>query len=195
MSPARVRQVQERTADRRPAWTVATPSCTTRSAARHGTICRSVEFWPGGLTGWSKADAVLVVDNTGVPKKGTLSVGVVPRYCGELGNRPTADRWSRSRWRATSLFLPKTSTDDPARCAAAGVAQTASEPRTKLDVALAEIARALTAGLCFGCVLPDAGYGLMRSASTQSVAVQRACHVPGVDHDQRQRRTTHLLAG
>ena len=40
--------------------------------------------------------AVLVIDDTALPKKGALSVGVAPQYCGQLGNWAsgrTAKRW------------------------------------------------------------------------------------------------------
>ncbi len=30
-------------------------------------------------------DAYLVIDDTALPKKGELSIGVVPQYCGQLG--------------------------------------------------------------------------------------------------------------
>ncbi len=113
-------------------------------------------------------DAVLVVDDTGVPKKGTLSVGVAPQYCGELGKQAncqslvslTLARHEVPVPVGVRLFLPKAWTDDPARCAAAGVPQTVREPRTKPEIALAEIDRVIAAGVRFDCVLADAGYGL-----------------------------------
>ena len=58
------------------------------------------------------------------------------------------------------LFLPKAWTDDPARCAAAGVPETARAAQTKPDIAMVEIDRVRAVGICSGCVLADAGYGL-----------------------------------
>ena len=58
------------------------------------------------------------------------------------------------------LFLPKSWTDDEARCAAAGVPETERTALTKPEIALKEIDRVRAAGVRFGCVLADAGYGL-----------------------------------
>ena len=41
------------------------------------------------VVGGSKA--ALVVDDTALPKKGTLSVGVARQYCGQLGKRANSD--------------------------------------------------------------------------------------------------------
>lgn len=114
------------------------------------------------------ADAVLVIDDTGVPKKGTQSVGVAPQYCGELGKQAncqslvslTLARHEVPVPVGLRLFLPKAWTDDQARCAAAGVPEAAREQRTKPEIALAEIDRVIATGMRFGCVLADAGYGL-----------------------------------
>lgn len=113
------------------------------------------------------ADAVLVIDDTAIPKKGTLSVGVAPQYCGELGKQAncqslvslTLARREVPLSIGLRLFLPQAWTDDPARCSAAGVPEAAREPQTKPEIALAEIDRVITAGARFGCVLADAGYG------------------------------------
>jgi SRSO17 transposase len=116
-------------------------------------------------------DAVLVVDDTALPKKGTHSVGVAPQYCGELGKQAncqslvslTLARGEVPVPIGLRLFLPKSWTDDPARCATAGVPEAARTSQTKPEIALAEIDRVRAAGIRFGCVLADAGYGLSAS--------------------------------
>ena len=113
------------------------------------------------------ADAVLVIDDTALPKKGTLSVGVARQYCGQLGKRANcqalvsltlADREVPIPL-GLRLFLPQEWTSDPARCAAAGVPDEAVIARSKGAIALAEVDRLRAAGVRFGLVLADAGYG------------------------------------
>jgi len=111
--------------------------------------------------------AVLVVDDSAVPKKGELSVGVAPQYCGALGKTANCQVLVSLTLAGGEvplpvglrLFLPAAWTDDPARCDAAGVPETAQAARTKAEIALAEIDRVIDAGLRFGSVLGDAGYG------------------------------------
>jgi SRSO17 transposase len=57
------------------------------------------------------------------------------------------------------LFLPERWTGDPARCAAAGVPEAEVVARSKGEIALAELDRLIAAGVRFGIVLGDAGYG------------------------------------
>ena len=112
-------------------------------------------------------NAVLVVDDSGMPKKGDLSVGVASQYCGELGKTAncqvlvslTLARGEVPVPVGLRLFLPAVWTDDPERCAAAGVPEAARAAQTKPGIALAEIDRVIEAGLHFSCVLADAGYG------------------------------------
>jgi len=111
--------------------------------------------------------AVLVVDDSGLPKKGDLSVGVARQYCGELGkvaNSQVLVTLTLARGEVPlpvglRLFLPTAWTDDPERCDAAGVPEAARTAQTKLEIALAEIDRVRAAGLRFSCVLADAGFG------------------------------------
>jgi SRSO17 transposase len=112
-------------------------------------------------------DAVLVVDDSGMAKKGTASVGVAPQYCGELGKMAncqvlvslTLARGEVPVPVGLRLFLPTAWTDDPDRCDAAGVPEAAQAAQTKPEIALAEVDRVIGAGLRFGCVLGAAGYG------------------------------------
>ena len=113
-------------------------------------------------------DAVLVVDDTALPKKGTLSVGVAAQYCGELGKQAncqalvslTLARGEVPVPIGLRLFLPRAWTDDPGRCARAGVPEAMRVAQSKPEIALDEIDRVRAAGIRFGCVLADAGYGL-----------------------------------
>jgi SRSO17 transposase len=61
---------------------------------------------------------------------------------------------------ALRLVLPDTWTSDPERLARAGVPELEREPRTKSDIALAELDRVRATGVRFGVVLADAGYGI-----------------------------------
>jgi len=113
-------------------------------------------------------DAVLVIDDTAMPKKGERSVGVAAQYASALGktaNCQTLVSLTLARGEvpvmiALRLFLPESWTSDVARLKRAGVPVECRTPRSKPEIALAEIDRAMAAGVRFGCVLADAGYGL-----------------------------------
>ena len=113
-------------------------------------------------------DAVLVIDDTAVLKKGTHWIGVAPQYCSALGkiaNCQTLVSLTLAHGEvpvmaAMRLFLPESWTDDRARLKRAGVPVEYRAARTKPEVALAEIDRVIAAGVRFGCVMADAGYGL-----------------------------------
>src|SRR3712207_1713686 len=113
------------------------------------------------------AEAVLVVDDTALPKKGTLSVGVARQYCGQLGKRASCQALVSLTLAGQEvplpvglrLFLPAEWTVDQERCASAGVPADEVVVQTKGEIALAELDRLLAAGLRFGLTLADAGYG------------------------------------
>jgi SRSO17 transposase len=113
-------------------------------------------------------DAVLVVDDTAIAKKGTHSVGVAAQYASALGktaNCQTLVSLTLARGEvpvllALRLFLPASWTGDRTRLERAGVPAEYRTARTKPEMALAEIDRAIAAGVRFGCVLADAGYGM-----------------------------------
>ena len=46
--------------------------------------------------------AILVIDDTEVPKKGTLSVGIAARYRGELGQQANCQSLVSPRWRTAA---------------------------------------------------------------------------------------------
>lgn len=114
------------------------------------------------------SDAVLVIDDTAVPKKGKHSVGVAWQYASALGKNAncqtlvslTLARDEVPVMVALRLFLPESWTNDRVRLKRAGVPVEYRTARTKPEIALAEIDRVTAAGVRFGGVLADAGYGL-----------------------------------
>ena len=113
-------------------------------------------------------DGVLVIDDTALPKKGSHSVGVAAQYASALGktaNCQTLVSTTLARGEVPvmvglRLFLPESWTTDLARMVRAQVPAERQAFHSKLEIALAEVDRVKAAGVHFGCVLADAGYGL-----------------------------------
>jgi SRSO17 transposase len=111
--------------------------------------------------------AALVIDDTALPKKGTLSVGVARQYCGQLGKRANCQALVSLTLAGKEvpvpvglrLFLPEAWTGDPERCRRAGVPEARLTARTKPEMALEELDRLRALGVRFGEVVADAGYG------------------------------------
>jgi len=113
-------------------------------------------------------DAVLVIDDTTLPKKGSHSVGVAPQYASALGKTAncqtlvsvTLASGELPMMLGLRLFLPQSWTGEPVRMQHARVPAERQAFRSKPEIAIAEIDRIIAAGVRFGCVLADAGYGL-----------------------------------
>ena len=119
-------------------------------------------------------DGVLIVDETGDAKKGSATVGVQRQYSGTLGrieNPPQAGgapsqvavhlAYASRRGHALvdrELYLPRSWTEDPGRCAAAGVPEQVGFA-TKPALATAMIERALDDGMSAAWVAGDEVYG------------------------------------
>jgi SRSO17 transposase len=107
-----------------------------------------------------------MVDDTGLPKKGTHSVGVAHQYCGQLGkqaNCQVAVSLSVANEQASlpiayRLYLPKDWAADPARCRKAGVPAPVRF-QTKPEMALEQMRQALAEGVPRGTVVADVAYG------------------------------------
>lgn len=111
-------------------------------------------------------DAHLIIDDTGLVKKGSFSVGVAHQYCGQLGknaNCQTLVSLTLAREDvpvpiALRLYLPESWVKDPKRLRKCGVPDEVVF-RPKWKIALDEIQRVVQSGVTFGDVLADAGYG------------------------------------
>jgi SRSO17 transposase len=110
--------------------------------------------------------AVLVVDETGDLKKGTMTVGTQRQYTGTAGRTENAQVAVYLAYAAPAgtafidraLYLPRSWTSDPARCRAAGVPE-GTEFATKPALAAQMLTRALDAGTPAAWVTGDEVYG------------------------------------
>jgi len=138
------------------------------------------------------ADAFLVIDDTTLPKKGTHSVGVAPQYASALGktaNCQTLVSLTLARGEVPvmvglRLFLPAAWTGDDARLERAGVPAAYRSARAKPEIALAELDRLIAAGVRFGTVLADAGYG-MSAEFRQALSARGLAWAVGIPRHQK----------
>src|SRR5215469_15472576 len=118
------------------------------------------------------SDGILIFDDTGLPKKGTASVGVAPQYSGTLGKIGNcqvvvsaeflADDPASSppfHWPVSAqLFLPEAWVQDHERRKQAHVPEELTQ-QTKHEIALTLLDRARSWGVPMHMVVVDAGYG------------------------------------
>jgi SRSO17 transposase len=114
----------------------------------------------------TEGDGVLILDDTGFPKKGTASVGVARQYSGTTG---TVDNCQVAvtcvyaertiAWPVnTRVYLPQEWADDPQRRERAHVPADIRF-QTKPEIALDLVDQARDMGVPFTCVVVDSGYG------------------------------------
>ena len=112
-------------------------------------------------------EAILVLDETGDVKKGAATVGVQRQYTGTAGRIENSQvavylTYAAPRGHALidrALYLPKSWTTDPDRCADAGIPEDKRDFATKPALALTLIARAVDAKVPAAWVAGDEVYG------------------------------------
>jgi SRSO17 transposase len=113
-----------------------------------------------------KGNGILVVDETGFLKKGKKSAGVARMYTGTAGKTENCQIGVFLAYTSPAghalidreLYLPASWTEDPERCAAAGIPNTV-EFATKYQLARRMIERAVAAQSPFSWVTADEVYG------------------------------------
>jgi len=112
-------------------------------------------------------DTVLVIDDSGIPRKGTNSVGVSRQYCGQTGKVHNCQvgvyaslvRGDKATLIDARLFLPERWTSDTERCDKAGVPAEERRFRTRHEIALEIVQNALETGVRFSYIAFDGFYG------------------------------------
>jgi len=151
-----------------------------REAARYALAAMTAR---GPVTDW-------IIDDTGFPKQGTHSVGVQRQYSGTLGKIGNC-QVAASLTIATrtdhvpvdfALYLPESWTEDPARRAEAHIPKEVKF-KTKPELGIEMIERAVADGLPTGLVLADSAYG-------DNSGFRRHVRCEGLDYAVGLHRTT-----
>ena len=156
------------------------------SAPLEATLWQQADDLVGGDNAW------LIIDDTALPKKGNASVGVAPQYASALGKNANCQTLVSVTLASGEvpvmlglrLFLPEGWTSDTARMVKAGVPEDMRQPRTKLEIAIEEVDRVIAAGVRFGCVLADAGYGVS-APFRQALSARGLCWAVGIPKHQK----------
>ncbi|MER8760426.1 IS701 family transposase [Mesorhizobium sp. M0976] len=156
------------------------------SAPLEATLWQQADDLVGGDKAW------LIIDDTALPKKGKASVGVAPQYATALGKNANCQTLVSATLASGEvpvmlgfrLFLPESWTSDTARMSKSGVPEPFQVYRTKPEIAIEEIDRVIAAGVRFGCVLADAGYGLSASFR-QALSARDLCWAVGIPRHQK----------
>ena len=112
-------------------------------------------------------ETALIIDESGFAKKGRASVGVARQWNGRLGKTDNSQvavfgalaAGERVVPTDVELFLPEEWTDDPERCARAGVPEDAREHHSKPQLALEIVQRQRRLGVRFDYICADGLYG------------------------------------
>jgi SRSO17 transposase len=113
------------------------------------------------------SDSALLLDESGIGKKGKHSVGVARQWCGRFGKVDNCQvgvyaalaKESDSCLIDAQLFLPEEWTEDPGRCDKARVPREKQKSRTKIDIALELVHHARDNAIHYGWIGADSLYG------------------------------------
>lgn len=130
-----------------------------------------------------------VVDDTGIPKKGTHSVGVARQYCAPLGKQDNCQvavtlslvNATMSVPSAYCLYLPEIWARDPKRRKAAGIPPEVGF-RTKWEIALERIDALLKEELPRAPVVADAGYGVV-TEFREAITARQLSYAMGISRE------------
>jgi len=154
----------------------------------------------GMLKQASVGDGMLILDDTGLPKKGRHSVGVARQYSGTLGRVDNCQVVVSIHyvdgvfdWPVNArVYLPKGWAEDPARRHKAQVPDQIPM-RTKGQIGLQLLQEAQEAGICPRAIVADSGYG-DQPAFLDGLETRELAYVVGVPVSTRFRLADQVRA-